>query len=183
MIRSLAAWVGRPLARGIAISAEEPAVESRDAIVILGAPLTPAGALSQVLEERLAVGLTLWRAGGGPRVIVTGGATRPGVRAEAVVMAEMAIAAGIDRDAIVIEDRAVSTADNARQVRRIAPAVGRVWLATQRFHSRRAIRCFAQVGIDARVAWWRDGLERDPVRALRWNAREYAAWLRALTRR
>ena len=72
--------------------------------------------------------------------------------------------------------------------RELAPGIktvpfGAVWIVTQPFHGRRARRCFRRAGLDARVWPIVDGIEeREPSRALRWIAREYAAWLRELTR-
>ena len=92
-------------------------------------------------------------------------------------------AAGVDAGAIAIEDRARTTADNARLVRALAPEVRTIWLATQRFHTRRAARLFRAHGFDVRAAHPVAGLEvDDPGRALRWALREYGAWARALVR-
>lgn len=179
--RGLAAALVRPLTVGVAVTDDGASRERRDAIVVLGAPLVD-DRVGPVLVERLAVARALWRGGAAPQVIVTGGRTRGAGRSEAAAMAEALIADGVPATAIVVEDQALTTADNARRVRALAPDVRDVWLATQRFHTRRAVRCFARVGFDARAAYWRDGLEDDPARALRWSTREYAAWLRALVR-
>ena len=172
------ALLARPLTAGVALDGGV-ALERRDAIVVLGAPLTDER-VGPVVAERIAIAVALWRAGAGARVIATGGRSRGARRTEADAIAEALHAAGVDPTAIAIEDAARSTTDNARLVRAMAPTVHTVWLATQRFHSRRATRCFARCGFDARVAYPRRGLEDDPVRALRFTAREYAAWLRAL---
>jgi uncharacterized SAM-binding protein YcdF (DUF218 family) len=52
-----------------------------------------------------------------------------------------------------------------------------VWLVTQPFHGRRAALLFARAGLEPRV-WHIDGSiqYRDRARAVRWLAREYAAW-------
>ncbi|MBK9032625.1 MAG: YdcF family protein [Myxococcales bacterium] len=177
--RALAQALTRPLALGEAIGAGP--FERRDAIVVLGAPLTPDQRPSAVLAERLAVALTLWRGGAAGLIVVTGGATRGGARAEADAMASALRGAKVDAAAIAIEGRARSTADNARLVRALAPEVRTIWLATQRFHTRRATRLFRAHGFDVRAAYPAAGLEAsDPGRALRWAAREYAAWVLAL---
>ena len=62
--------------------------------------------------------------------------------------------------------------------------VQRVWLVTQPFHGRRARGLFRRAGLDPRVWAIDDGLQHQhPARALRWIAREYAAWAGALARR
>jgi uncharacterized SAM-binding protein YcdF (DUF218 family) len=155
----------------------------RDAIVVLGAPLGPGDALSPILAERVDAAVDLWRRGGAPRIVVTGGVTRGASRAEAAVMADALAAAGVPREAVLVEDTAQTTAENAT---RTAALLGRapVWIVTQPFHGRRAAYLFARAGLDAKV-WHIDGsLEyRDRRRATRWLVREYGAWLRLLTRR
>ncbi len=182
--RALASWLTGPLATGDAVAALLPRCERRDAIVVLGAPLTPDGQPSAVVAERVAVAAALWHAGGAAQVIVTGGRTRGAPRSEAAAMAAALRAAEVDPAAILVEDRARSTADNAAFVRALVPDARAVWLATQRFHARRAAWLFRAHGFDVRVAHAADGLERDdPGRAIRWAVREYAAWVRALARR
>ncbi|MEZ4402616.1 MAG: YdcF family protein [Kofleriaceae bacterium] len=168
----------RPLATGRAIAAGATAWPRRDAIVILGAPLTPGGEVSELLAERLAVGLALWRAGAAATVVVTGGLTRGARRAEAEAMAEVVRAAGIEP---VVEARSRSTAANAAEVRALAPQLRTVWLATQRFHARRSAYLFARHGFDAVAVHAAGGLEaHELVRPARLAVREYAAWIRAL---
>jgi uncharacterized SAM-binding protein YcdF (DUF218 family) len=178
MIARAVALLARPLTAGVALDGEV-VLARRDAIVVLGAPLTD-DRVGPVVAERVAIAVALWRAGAGARVIATGGRNRGARVTEADAIAEALQVAGVPSAAIAVEDAARSTADNARLVRALAPTVHTVWLATQRFHSRRATRCFTRVGFDARVAYPRRGLEDDPLRALRFTAREYAAWLRAL---
>lgn len=157
--------------------------EQRDAIVVLGARLGRGDSLTPVLEERVRVAAELFAAGAAPRVIPTGGVTGHARRAEADVLADALVAAGVPREAIAIERHALTTRDNAELVARMVPGA-RVWLVTQPFHTRRAERLFRAAGLDARA--WRiaGGLQdRDPRRARRWIAREYAAWLKLLVRR
>ena len=66
----------------------EDALEPLDAIVVLGAPLGPGGALTPILEERVAAAAALWRAGAGRHVVATGGITQGAPRAEADALAE-----------------------------------------------------------------------------------------------
>ena len=160
-----------------------------DAIVILGAPLASDGSLSRSVRERVAAGLALWTIGGAPIICVTGGVTGDraalGARAEADVMAEALLHAGVPRSALRIERRARSTRDNAICCKEllVADGVRSAWIVTQPFHGRRARHVFTAAGFDARV-WHIDGsLEyADRAAALRWVLREYAAWARQLAR-
>ena len=155
-----------------------------DAIVVLGAPLARDGGLSEVLAERVAAAAALWRAGGAPLVIATGGRTQGARRAEAEVMAEALAAAGVPE--VLVEDAALTTRDNARQVAALlAPrGLARVWVVTQPFHARRAVRLFRDAGLTASAWHIDDSLQyRDRRRAVSWLVREYAAWGLLLARR
>ena len=160
-------------------------LEPLDAIVVLGAPLAPGGGTTAVLDERIAAAAALYRAGGGSRVVAAGGMTGA-PRPEAHAIAEGLRTAGIPDAALVVEDVSRTTAENAREVaRRLAPlGARRVWLVTQPFHGRRAALLFARAGLLPRVWHIAGGLQhRDRVRALRWIAREYAAWARLVLAR
>lgn len=157
--------------------------EPRDAIVVLGAPLTPAGELTEVLAERVAAAVALYRAGGAPRVVASGGRTGRAPRAEAAALAEALAAAGVAE--VVVEDRSRTTAENARYCAELLAPLGvrSVWIVTQPFHARRAERLFRRAGLDARAWHIIDSVQyRDRRRALRWLAREYVAWGKLLVR-
>lgn len=148
-----------------------------DAIVVLGAPLGPGGTLTAVLAERAAAAAALWRAGGAPLVVATGGPTGSGPRAEAEALADALRAAGVPD--VLVERASWTTAGNARLTAALlAPHGARsVWLVTQPFHGRRAVRLFRAAGLDAHAWHIDDSLEyRDRRRAVRWLVREYAAW-------
>jgi uncharacterized SAM-binding protein YcdF (DUF218 family) len=172
---ALAALLERPLV------VREP-LRPLDAIVVLGAPLGPGGALTAVLDERVAAAAALWRAGAGRVVVATGGGTGP--RPEAEAMAESLRARGVP--GVLVEPAARTTAENARLVAALLAPLGArsVWLVTQPFHGRRAARLFRAAGLEPHVWHIADSLQYlDRPRALRWLAREYAAWLKHLARR
>jgi uncharacterized SAM-binding protein YcdF (DUF218 family) len=148
-----------------------------DAIVVLGAPLAPDGALSPAVAERVAAAAALWRAGGGRVVVATGGVTRGAGRAEADAIAEALRALGVP--GVLVERGSRTTRDNARLTRPLLEVRGvrSLWLVTQPFHGRRAARLFRRAGFDAHVWHIDDSLQYyDRRRALRWLVREYAAW-------
>lgn len=154
-----------------------------DAIVVLGAPLGQDGEATQVLAERARAAAALWRAGGAPLVVATGGITHGAHRAEADVLAELVRGAGVPE--VLVERAAQTTADNARLTAALlAPrGVRAVWIVTQPFHGRRAARLFRDAGLDAHVWHIADSLEyQDRRRALGWVIREYAAWTALLVR-
>lgn len=149
----------------------------RDAIVVLGAPLTQAGQLTPILEERVAAAAMLWRAGAGRHVVATGGITRGAPRAEATALAEALAAAGVPD--VIAEPHALTTADNARLTAQLLAPLGvhTVWLVTQPFHGRRAALLFRGAGLDPRVWHIADSVQyRDRRRAAQWSLREVGAW-------
>jgi uncharacterized SAM-binding protein YcdF (DUF218 family) len=175
--------VARALERPLVI---RDAFEPLDAIVVLGAPLAAGGSLSPVLAERTAAAAALYRAGGAPLVVATGGVTQGARRAEADAIADGLVAGGVPRAAIVIDAEALATWQNARFTADLLAPRGarRVWLVTQPFHGRRAARLFRAVGLEPRVWHIADSLEyRDRPRAVRWLVREYVSWGALLLRR
>jgi uncharacterized SAM-binding protein YcdF (DUF218 family) len=172
----LAALLERPLV------IREP-FAALDAIVVLGAPLGPGGALTPVLAERAAAAAALYHAGGGRCVVASGGVTRGAPRAEADALAE-ALAAHRVPD-VLVERASLTTLGNAQHSRELlAPrGVRSLWLVTQPYHGRRAARLFRRAGFDAHVWHIEDSLQyRDRRRALRWLVREYLAWARLAVR-
>jgi len=154
-----------------------------DAIIVLGAPLGPGDSLTPVLAERAAAAAALWRAGGAPLVVTSGGITHGAARAEAEVLAEAVRAAGVPE--VLVEARSQTTRENARFTWELLRDRGArsVWLVTQPFHGRRAARLFRTVGFAAHAWHIEDSLEyRDRPKALRWLVREYAAWAALLVR-
>ncbi len=151
--------------------------QALDAIVVLGAPLGPGDGLSPVLAERAAAAAALWRAGGAPIVVTSGGITHGAARAEAEVLADAVRAAGVPE--VLVENRSLTTRENARFTWELLRDRGArsVWLVTQPFHGRRAARLFRAVGFTAHAWHIADSVQyRDRTKALRWLVREYAAW-------
>ena len=157
-----------------------------DAIVVLGAPVRSDGGISAIAAERATAAARLWHAGGAPRVIATGAATRPGLPAEAHVIAEALRAAGVPTTAIVVDDISRTTWESARQCRALlAELTGHpaptAWVVSQPFHGRRARLYFRRAQVVVSIWPIGDSVQyRHPRRALRWIVREYAALAKSL---
>jgi uncharacterized SAM-binding protein YcdF (DUF218 family) len=165
--------------------------ETLDAIVVLGAPLGPGDRITPALAERALAAAELYRAGGAPLIVASGGVTHGASRAESDAIADELRRVRVPEAAIVVERASKTTIENARFTRELldkhkqhhGPERIRVWLVTQPFHGRRARRLFRRAGFDARVWHIDNSLEyRDRSRAMRWVVREYAAWLAMLAR-
>tara|TARA_R110002096_G_scaffold433887_5_gene653981 strand:- start:115012 stop:115572 length:561 start_codon:yes stop_codon:yes gene_type:complete len=151
--------------------------ERVDAIVVLGAPLRPDGQLSLAGRERVAEGVRCFNDGRAPLLVFTGGAAHSA--AEAPAMARRAEELGVPREAIVIEDRSATTAENARFTAELLRPHGvrSVWIVSQPFHLRRGRRLFRNAGFDAKAKPRKDSVQYlYPNLAWRWVAREYVAW-------
>jgi uncharacterized SAM-binding protein YcdF (DUF218 family) len=152
-------------------------IEPRDAIVVLGAPLTARGELTPILTERVAAAAALFRAGAGRLVVTSGGVTHAAPRAEADAIAEGLRAAGVAD--VLVEARSRTTVENARFTAELVAPLGvrTIWLVTQPFHTKRAELLFRRAGLDAKAWHIADSVQyRDRKRALRWLVREYGSW-------
>jgi uncharacterized SAM-binding protein YcdF (DUF218 family) len=139
-----------------------------DVIVVLGAPLGQDGQLGRVVRERVEAGVAAWKAGLAPWLLFTGGRTDPSVWAdlragiygaqarersgvaEAAGMRDHARALGVPAEAILLEERARSTEENARYAASMMAERGlrRALVVTQPFHLRRSLRWFAREGVE-----------------------------------
>jgi uncharacterized SAM-binding protein YcdF (DUF218 family) len=171
----------RLLARPLTVRDRE---QKADAIVVLGTPPGPNHGLTDVGDERVRAGVSLWQRGLAPILCLSGGGAgriAPDRPREADVMAVRARELGVPEEALRLERESLSTADNARFSAELLAAEGcrRVWLVSQPFHTRRSRYWFRRVGLEA-LAWYDDdSVEfRDPRRAMWWVAREYVAWVR-----
>ena len=186
VIATLARVLGRPLLR-----VDDPSRDA-DAIVVLGSALRPDGSLSLVGEERVAAGVALWKKGRAPLLVLTGNRPAwaiPGHGAspisEAEAMASRARALDVPQAALLIEAGSRSTFENARGCAMLLLPRGarRVWIVTQPFHLRRAVRQFRGAGFEALGFHIEDSLQyRHPATGLRWVLREYVSWVKLAAR-
>ncbi len=188
MRRSALAYLARALERPLAVSApREPAPAA--AIIALGAGVDARCRLTRASRERVEAAAALWRLGGAPLVVTSGGKTRGAARSEAEVMAEELEALGVPAHALLRGEDSLTTSGNAARcaaLLRVAeqPSPPEVWLVTQPFHVRRACWLFRRVGFAPRPWHIEDSLQfRDHAQAVQWALREYLAWAKALSGR
>lgn len=123
---------------------------SYDVIVVLGAAVWPGGQPSPALQRRVLHAVDLLQRGYAPHLLVTGGVGKhPPTEAE--VMQRLAVAHGIPRVSIVLEEQATSTFESAWRCRDMLRQRGwsRVLIVTDRLHLPRALVAFRSVGIRA----------------------------------
>lgn len=128
---------------GLDVLGDRPPPDGQwDAIVVAGCRVRPDGTPSEALKRRTELAVSLWQAGVAPQIILTGGVgTHP--PAEATVAAQHAASLGVPAAALVVEDRSVSTEQNAAYAAAISQA-SRVVVVTDRYHVLRAERVFAR---------------------------------------
>lgn len=131
MITLGALWLGLAWALDRRGHARPRAGARFDAIVVLGCPGR------QALERRVRLAARLFQLGHAPRVVTTGGVTR-GHEAEAVIAAQGLALLDVPPAAIVVEDRSLTTLENARFTRALVPGARSVLLVSDTFHLPRA---------------------------------------------
>jgi vancomycin permeability regulator SanA len=129
-----------------------------DVAVIFGAGMTPSGAPSPLLADRIQTGVDLYRSGLVPRLIMSGSTDSNGFN-EALVMRDVAVAAGVDPAAIIVDPAGNSTESTVANVAALLSSNGsnpngsnagseRVIAVSQAFHLPRVQLAFGQAGID-----------------------------------
>lgn len=128
-----------------------------DAIVVLGASISPSGMLSLESLRRTNRGIELYRRGLAPVLVLLGGSTVGGPT-EAEVRAAQARLHGIPADAILTDARAHTTREEATRVKTLLEPRGArtVLLVTNAGHLARARPLFERAGFEVR------GVPSDP---------------------
>ncbi len=135
-----------------------------DVIVVLGAAVGAGGGPSAALNRRVAEGVRRLEAGAA-RVLLLSGGKGGGVPSEAEVMRDLALAAGVVEERLVLETESRSTLENARCSARIVRARGwtKALVVTDAVHLPRALMAFRALGIEAKGAAVTDGARDQPV--------------------
>ncbi len=142
-------WLGT---QGRVMTAEEFADaeahrDEFDCILILGAGVRPGGVPSDMLRDRLEVGIELYFAGYADKLVMSG--DHMGQYYDEVgVMKQYAIQAGVPSKDIYLDHAGLSTYDS---ISRLAAAedVGRVLIVTQSYHLYRALHLAKSFGMEA----------------------------------
>ncbi len=165
--------------------------ERFDVIVVLGAAVGIGGGPSAALRRRVAEGVRHFEAGAAPVLLLSGGkggGTGGGVPAEAEVMRNLAlaagvasgVAAGVAEERLVLETESRSTLENARRSARIMRARGwtKALVVTDAVHLPRALMAFRALGIEAKGAAVMGGARDEPLWTWPYHlAREALAFL------
>lgn len=125
------------------------AVEVLQAIVILGALVLPDGTASPTLERRVEYGVTVWQENQTAKLIMTGGKTSTASLSEAQTMAYLAQGLGVPETALILEEKARNTIENAALTAPILAELGaeNIAVVTDFYHMPRALYVFGRQGI------------------------------------
>ena len=119
-----------------------------EAIVVLGCRLDVQGGPSERLRLRVGRAIELYHAGAAPLLLLSGGGSGP--VAEATIMRDLALAAGIPESALLREPHSRNTVENAVNSARLLRerVVRRIVLVSDRTHLPRAALLFRLAGLD-----------------------------------
>ncbi|WP_413295583.1 YdcF family protein [Synechococcus sp. MIT S9452] len=130
-------------------------IPQADAVLVLGGGIRPAPAKGLGVEvneagDRLLCGVRLWKQGTAP-VLITSGARvsfKPNdpIAAEAVLSQQLAEELGVPASAVLLNDQARTTAEEAQRINQLAADQGwkQLILVTSAFHMPRALASFQQ---------------------------------------
>ncbi len=121
--------------------------EPADCILILGAGVKDNGEPSDMLEDRLKVGVELYEAGAAPKVLISGDNSRKDYN-EPEAMARYLVENGVPEDAIVYDYAGFSTYESLYRARDIFCADS-VIIVTQEYHLYRALYVAEKLGLEA----------------------------------
>lgn len=129
------------------VSIENSAEYGADCILVLGAGLKPDGTPSDMLADRMAVAVELYKSGAAPCLLLSGDHSRKDYN-EVGAMAEYAINAGVPEEAIVPDYAGFSTYESLYRARDIFSA-RKVVIVTQEYHLYRALYIADALGVGA----------------------------------
>lgn len=121
-----------------------------DVAIVLGAAVNPDGTASPALLRRTDHAVALYQQGLVGRLLMSGGPVRS-VKAEALVMRDAALAAGLPETAVLVETASRNTLENAQFCRPILERAGwhRLLVVTDGYHLHRALFTFRRLGMAA----------------------------------
>lgn len=168
---------------GIAIVGSRDRAAPADAALVLGFALAPDGSPRPQLVARVEHAVSLYRRGLVPRLILSGGVARGG-KTEAIVMRDLALAAGVPADAIVLEQDSRSTIENFACAGPLTRSLGvsRVLLVTEPWHMTRALLLARRHGLDLRPSPASSPVWRSVRDATFWLYRDANAFVREAAR-
>lgn len=140
--------------RGIEVASHQ--LQPADAIVVLGAGVMGNGTLDPESLTRVIAGIKLYKEGLAPIVVLSGSGRGSGSRegTEAQIRTGLAESMGVPPSAIIKEEKANTTFEESIHISAALHerGAGHILLVTDSLHMRRAMRVFANAGLDVQPA-------------------------------
>ena len=134
-------------AAGKIVSADSGDVMGADAILVLGAGIKKDGSPSDMLADRIKVGVSLYEAGASDMLLMSGDGARKGYD-ETATMKRVAVEAGVPESDIVCDTLGLSTYESILRARDEYGAK-RIVIVTQEYHLYRALYIADRLGVNA----------------------------------
>lgn len=125
----------------------ESAAPKADAVLILGAYVTPKGYVSTMLNDRLTVGMELYKQGKAEKLLVSGDHGRKNYD-EVNAMKKYLLDRGAENEDVFMDHAGFSTYESLYRARDIFQ-VKKVIIVTQQYHLMRAVFIARQLGLEA----------------------------------
>ncbi len=116
-----------------------------DCILVLGCRVYADGRMSNMLEDRMQVGVSLYLAGLADKLLLSGDSQYAGYD-EIGAMRAYALAAGVPEEAILCDTMGLSTYDSISHLKRFG--MSRVLVVTQTYHLYRALYVAEKLGLE-----------------------------------
>ncbi len=129
------------------ISAKEAAGIDADCIIVLGALVYSEDVLSDILQDRVDIAVSLYKSGASDRILMSGDNSRVGYN-EGFAMAKSAIEQGVEAECLFEDDAGFSTYETMYRARDVFQAK-KVIIVTQGFHISRAVYLARSLGLEA----------------------------------
>ena len=126
---------------------EQMSGKKSDAILVLGAYVQEDGTLSPMLEDRMKVGVELFKAGVSERLLLSGDGHAEEYD-ETAAMKRYAMENGVPEEAIIRDDAGLSTYTSMYRAKQVGGYASLV-VVTQKYHLYRALYAADRLGLDA----------------------------------
>ncbi len=151
-----------------------PEGETYDCILVLGAGVKADGSLSNLLRDRMTVGISLMEKGLSPVLLLTGDSRNADTYDEVGTMAAYAVEKGVGESTILEDPLGLSTYESLWRAKNVY-GMKKVLIVTQGFHLDRALYLADCLGLECH------GVKCDITMALPMNYfREWAARVKAV---
>jgi uncharacterized SAM-binding protein YcdF (DUF218 family) len=167
----------------LALDGSRDDTEQADAALVLGFALADDGTAQPQLVGRMEHAIDLVKRGVVPRLLLSGGVGKAG-HTEARVMRDLATAAGVPADELLLDEDARSTVENFACARPLLEKLGahRVLVVTEPWHMTRAMLLARRHGLPAIQSPASSAIWRSPRHAAYWVFRDAVAYIRERTR-